>query len=233
MIHGFDVSAFQDNSVPRADFIFIKATEGRSYKSSKFAAQWADAKRHGMLRGAYHFARPEDSSASAQADRLIDAAEAEPGELLCLDVEASDLSQGKTNAWVKDFGDRLRAKAPGVTTVVYLGGRYASSRTGKGLSEHFDFWWYPQYPRSFLRAVRAAAVLRRRHPRSAEAPRRVPVGHKTSKWPSSFSPRLPSGLTTGWRRPHIWQFTDDFDGLDANISALSRDRLAGGKDDGS
>lgn len=200
MLHGFDVSAFQGTSVPRADFIFIKATEGSGYASSRFHAQWADAKRKGMLRGAYHFARPERSSAASQADRLLARADAVPGEMLCLDLEASELNQSRTNAWARAFGDRLREKAPDVTTVVYLGSGYASSNTGRDLADHFDFWWYPQYPTS----------------------------EKTSTWRRTFDPWLPSRITTGWERPHIWQWTDDFNGLDASVSWLDRDRLATG-----
>jgi hypothetical protein len=200
MIHGFDVSAYQGTSVPSADFIVVKATEGDGYTSSRFAAQWADAKRKGMVRGAYHFARPEESSGAAQADRLIATAKAVPGELLCLDLETSELNQARTNSWARAFGDRLRARAPGVTTVVYMGSAYASSGTGRGLADHFDLWWYPQYPST----------------------------GSTRSWPARFSPWLPGGITTGWDRPHIWQWTDNFAGAyDADISWLTRQQLAG------
>jgi glycosyl hydrolase family 25/putative peptidoglycan binding protein len=199
MIHGFDISGFQGTSVPIAHFIIIKATEGKGYTSSHFDAQWADAGRKGMLRGAYHFARPEESSAVSQADRLLAKAEVVPGEMLCLDLEVSKLSQTQTNAWAKAFGDRLREKAPGVTTVVYLGSGYASNGTGRNLSQHFNFWWYPQYPSTA----------------------------KTSRWQASFTPRLPAGITTGWTMPHIWQWTNNFNGLDASISPLTLDQLAG------
>jgi hypothetical protein len=200
VLRGFDVSAFQGTSVPVAHFIFIKAVEGRDYTSSKFDAQWADAKRKGMLRGAYCFARPEESPGASQADRLIAKARAVPGEMLCLDLEASDLNQAATNAWARAFGDRLREKAPGVTTVLYMGRGYASNNTGRDLSQHFDFWWMPQYPSS----------------------------RSTTTWPTSFSPAVPSPNTTGWAKPHIWQWTSNFNGLDANISPLTLDQLAAG-----
>jgi hypothetical protein len=199
MLRGFDVSAFQGSTVRKADFVFIKATEGSTYTSSKFNAQWADAKAKGMLRGAYHFARPEASSGASQADRLLAKAKPVPGEMLCLDLEASKLNQAKTNAWAKAFGDRLRAKAPGVTTVVYMGGGYASNGTGRDLNQHFDWWWFPQYPSTA----------------------------STTTWRTSFSPSLPGGLTCGWTHPHIWQWTDNFAGLDANISTLTLEQLAG------
>lgn len=200
MLHGFDISAYQGTTAPVADFVIVKATEGSSYTSSRFAAQWASAKTRARVRGAYHFARPEDSSGSSQADRLINAAKAVPGEVLVLDLEASKLNQAATNKWAREFGDRLRARAPGVTTIVYLGSGYAANGTGKDLADHFDLWWYPQYPSSAA----------------------------TTKWPSSVSPWLPGKLTTGWTRPHIWQWTSSFNGLDANITDLTLEQLAGG-----
>jgi hypothetical protein len=199
LLHGFDVSAFQGDTVPTCDFVFVKATEGSGYTSSKFAAQWASARTHAKVRGAYHFARPEQSGGASQADRLLAVARTVPGEMLCLDLEASELGQSATNAWAKEFGDRLRAKAPGVTTVLYMGSGYATNGTGRDLSRHFDWWWYPQYPST---------------------------AH-TSTWRTSFSPWVPGGLTSGWKAPHIWQWTDDFTGLDASISPLTINQLAG------
>jgi hypothetical protein len=199
MLHGFDVSGFQGSTVPPADFVFVKATEGSSYTSGKFAAQYASAKSHAKVRGAYHFARPEASSGASQADRLLAVAKAVPGEMLCLDLEASKLNQSQTNAWAREFGDRLRAKAPGVTTIVYMGSGYASNGTGRDLNQHFDWWWFPQYPSTA----------------------------NTSTWRTSFSPSLPGGLTCGWKTPHIWQWTDNFASLDASISTLTLDQLAG------
>jgi hypothetical protein len=200
MLHGFDISGFQGTTAPTADFVFVKATEGSSYTNAKFTAQWASAKSHAKVRGAYHFARPEASSGASQADRLLAVAKAVPGEVLILDLEVSKLTQAQTNAWAKAFGDRLRARAPGVTTVVYMGSGYASNGTGRGLNQHFTWWWYPQYPSTA----------------------------RTSTWRTSFSPWLPGGLTCGWSKPHIWQFTDNFGGLDANISTLTVAQLAGG-----
>jgi hypothetical protein len=191
MLHGFDISAFQTSLVPTGDFVFIKATEGKNYTSSRFSGQWANAAKKKIIRGAYHFARPEQSSAVFQADRLIAMAKPELGDLLCLDLEASGLNQKETNAWAKAFGDRLREKAPQAVSVLYMGSGYATNETGRELSEPCALWWDPQYP-------------------SAKS---------TKTWPTSFSPWLPKGNTTGWDKPHIWQWTDKFGGLlDANVS---------------
>lgn len=227
MIHGFDVSAYQGASIPTCDFAFVKATEGASYSSSKFAAQWASARSKAAVRGAYHFARPEQSSAASQADRLIASARAVPGELLCLDLEASGLSQAYTNAWARAFGDRLRERAPGVRTVLYLGSGYAANNTGRDLNQHFDLWWYPQYPSAYQLALEDVETLRIAN-RTAVTSTRSPIAARASLWPPTFSPWLPPGLTTGWKAPHLWQFTDNLNGLDASVSPLTLDQLAAG-----
>jgi hypothetical protein len=199
VIKGYDISAYQGNIAPAADFVIVKATEGKSYTNSRFSAQWASAKTRAKHRGAYHFARPEQSTAAAQAARFLAVVKPVPGESVWLDLEASDLSQAQTNAWAKAWGDYIREHAPGVTSGVYMGSGYASNGTGKDLAQHFSLWWYAQYP----------------------------TAAKTSTWRSTFSPWLPSGLTCGWSKPHIWQWTSNFNGMDANISTLTLNELAG------
>lgn len=60
-VHGADVSKYQ-KSVDWADakangvsFAFIKATEGGDRVDDLFAEHWAEARAHGVPRGAYHF----------------------------------------------------------------------------------------------------------------------------------------------------------------------------------
>lgn len=45
-------------------FTFIKATEGETYVDPEFERNWTGAKAAGLLRGAYHFFRAEDSPQS-------------------------------------------------------------------------------------------------------------------------------------------------------------------------
>jgi hypothetical protein len=200
LLRGFDISAYQGASAPAADFIFVKATEGATYTNAKYGTQIASARARAKVVGAYHFARPEASSAASQADRFLAVAKPGPRDLLCLDLEASDLSQAKTNAWAIAFAARLKERVPGNRRVIYMGSGYASNGTGRDLSDHFSYWWYPQYP----------------------------TAESTSTWPATFSPWLPSGLTCGWSKPHIWQFSSAYRGTyDANISTLTLDQLTG------
>ena len=65
---GIDVSRYQGTinwtSVKNAgiQFAFIKATEGTSYKDPNFNANYTNSYNAGVIRGAYHFARPNISS---------------------------------------------------------------------------------------------------------------------------------------------------------------------------
>jgi len=67
-IHGIDVSHYQRRidwkTVAKQEnvcFAFIKATESIDYKDSIFQKNWAEAKKVGLIRGAYHFFRPNVS----------------------------------------------------------------------------------------------------------------------------------------------------------------------------
>jgi GH25 family lysozyme M1 (1,4-beta-N-acetylmuramidase) len=76
-IQGLDVSSHQPtvNWASQynlgARFAYVKATEGTSYKSETFGAQYDGAVGAGLIRGAYHFALPNVSTASAQADYFV------------------------------------------------------------------------------------------------------------------------------------------------------------------
>lgn len=201
VLHGYDVSHWQGSGIPGGSYTFlgIKVTEGTGYTDPTYSSHRSKARAKGVVPIFYHFARPEQGSAAAQAKRLVSHAGARRGELLCLDLEASKLSQAKTNAWAKAFGSALRKYAPGIKTVLYAGAGYAANNTGRGLHAYYDFWWFPRY----------ASMS------------------STTHWPSSCNPRV-SGNTTGWARPHIWQFTPAFSGrYDANVSLLTKAQLTG------
>jgi hypothetical protein len=230
MLHGFDVSAYQGTGVPTCDFIIIKATEGKSYTSSKFKAQYTSAKTNAKHRGAYHFARPEESSYKDQVKRFLDTAQPKVGESVWLDLEASKLTQAETNAWARGWGDTMWDQAPGVTSGSYLGSGYVSNNTGRDLSKHFDLWWYPQYSGAYQVAPFGVDLEElRAENRSSLIPERRLITTTTTAWPPTVTPWLPSTNNTGWKKPDLWQFTDNWRGLDASITTLTIAQLAGGQ----
>lgn len=126
---GIDVSYYQETidwqRVRRAGirFAFIRLSDGAAQRDSRFATNWTEAKRAGLVRGAYQFFRP-DQSVDAQADLMIAAmAGREPTDLPpVIDVEvdagldASTVAE-RAQAWIDRVRDRL-----GVEPIVYTGG---------------------------------------------------------------------------------------------------------------
>jgi GH25 family lysozyme M1 (1,4-beta-N-acetylmuramidase) len=73
---GIDISSYQGNIhwasvAPYIDFVYAKATEGTYYTNPDFYNQYEGPYNHGVIRGAYHFAVPSNSSGQAQADFFI------------------------------------------------------------------------------------------------------------------------------------------------------------------
>lgn len=52
-------------------FVYIKATEGTSYRNPDFSSQYIYSYRKGFIRGSYHFARPDGASGAAQAEYFV------------------------------------------------------------------------------------------------------------------------------------------------------------------
>ncbi|KAI4093077.1 MAG: hypothetical protein LQ339_007754 [Xanthoria mediterranea] len=76
-VNGFDISNHQAtvnyqaayNSGAR--FVIIKATEGTTYIDPIFSQHYNGATAAGLIRGGYHYARPESSSGAAQATYFV------------------------------------------------------------------------------------------------------------------------------------------------------------------
>jgi lysozyme len=90
-IHGIDVSRYQQNigweavkemnvNDIRLGFAFIKATEGTNLTDPLFQRNWKNAKRAGIIRGAYHFFNVY-ADGKAQAEKFIHAVTLEKGDL--------------------------------------------------------------------------------------------------------------------------------------------------------
>jgi lysozyme len=96
-IHGVDVSAWQGfvdwGAVQRSGrmFAFAKATEGATFVDRTFAANRAGMGQAGLvLRGFYHFARPDRNTAAAEAANFLrTVGPLGPGEVAVLDIEVA------------------------------------------------------------------------------------------------------------------------------------------------
>jgi len=125
-VAGIDVSSYQGNVnwasywSAGKKFAYVKATEGTGYTNDYFSQQYTGSYNVGMIRGAYHYARPDLGGAAAQADYFVahggnwsNDGKTLPG---TLDIEwgpNSDcygLSKSAMVAWIKAFSDRYHAK---------------------------------------------------------------------------------------------------------------------------
>ena len=116
---GLDVSSHQHHAAVswpavRASghsFVFLKATEGISYTNPYFASDWRRARDVGLIRGAYHYARPSVGTATRQAGRLVAVAgpAGAEGELApVLDLEQTGgLDPVQLTAWTQEFLDEV------------------------------------------------------------------------------------------------------------------------------
>jgi lysozyme len=95
MTYGIDVSDYQGNVVwytvanDGISYAFAKATEGVTFVADTFSANWTGMKSAGIIRGAYHFFRPQ-SDAKAQAENFLNVVKFAPGDLPpVLDIEST------------------------------------------------------------------------------------------------------------------------------------------------
>lgn len=114
------------------EFAFIKATEGGDYTDPRFAANWAGARQAGVLRGAYHFFRPQ-TDAMAQAAHFLRTVQLEPGDLPpVLDVEVTDgRSLDAVAAGVRTWLQEVE-RATGRRPIIYTRASFWTAQMGGG-----------------------------------------------------------------------------------------------------
>jgi GH25 family lysozyme M1 (1,4-beta-N-acetylmuramidase) len=182
-VQGIDVSHWQGainwTSVRGAgiQFAWIKATEGTSFKDSRFGANYTAAYHAGVIRGAYHFARPNVSNGATQANFFASNGGAWSRDNLTLpgvlDIEHNPsgamcygLSTTQMRTWINDFYNTYKARTSR-DIVIYTTASWWNTCTGRwaGMSTKAPLW----------------------------------VAH----WTSNHSPTIPAGFPT-WT---VWQYT--------------------------
>lgn len=150
-IFGIDVSHYQGliewdqlkfikDSIP-VGFVFMRASMGDDSADEHFQRNWAAAKKNNMLRGAYHYYRPDENSAK-QARNFINNVKLNPGDLPpVLDIEALPKRQSISslrigiNNWL-----RIVEEHYGVQPIIYTGDTfYQHFLAGHGFDE-YEFW---------------------------------------------------------------------------------------------
>jgi len=126
------------------NFAFVKATEGVGYVNPYFSADWAAIQANGMVRGSYHYAKPDSSSTSAAEQARYFVATAglmhASGDLApVLDLEETGgLSPRQLVTWVHAWLSTITALT-GRTPIIYTYPYFWRSAMGNDTS-------FTQYP---------------------------------------------------------------------------------------
>lgn len=148
---GFDVSHhngtinFVQAKSAGYQFVYIKATEGTSFKDNMFLTNVQGAKSAGILAGAYHFARPESNSATNEAWFFINTIKTAGLDIIpVLDLESpTDNAFPDTTAlvkWVNDFAYLVTSQL-GKPCMVYTGNWYVNMNNNlNGAMGNYPLW---------------------------------------------------------------------------------------------
>ncbi|WP_294963896.1 glycoside hydrolase family 25 protein [uncultured Flavobacterium sp.] len=147
---GIDVSEFQgkvdweeveilDEKYP-VQFVFIRATAGNDRVDRQFKRNWEGAKENKIMRGAYHYYRPNENSIE-QADLFIKTVKLQKGDLPpVLDIEKLPKNQplDSLKKGLKRWLNKVE-KHYQVRPIIYSGERYYSDFLKEEFSEYL-FW---------------------------------------------------------------------------------------------
>lgn len=157
-IHGIDVSHHQGKidweKVANAEidkepiaFVFIKATEGRSHLDDNFNDNFYNARRQGLVRGAYHFFSPNVSGLE-QAEYYLHQVHLDEGDMPpVLDIEEAGKKspaqiRKEALAWLKRVEEQYD-----VPPIIYTGLKFKQKYLSTPEFEHYPFWIAHYYVR--------------------------------------------------------------------------------------
>ncbi|UQD56174.1 glycoside hydrolase family 25 protein [Flavobacterium sp. K5-23] len=147
---GIDVSEYQgeiqwsyvdtlENKYP-LHFVFIRATVGNDRLDKKFNENWLGAKRNKLIRGAYHYYRPNENSLE-QAELFIQTVKLSKGDLPpVLDIEQMPKNQSMVKLkvglkrWLKRVEEHYK-----VRPIIYTGEKYYDDFLKEEFSDYL-FW---------------------------------------------------------------------------------------------
>lgn len=154
---GFDVSEYQSeinweqtyhiDEAFELSFVFIRATAGKDKVDSRFKENWKGAKARQLIRGAYHYYRPNENSLE-QADNFIKNVTLQQGDLPpVLDIEKLPKTQSVARLkiglrkWLTAVEKHYKVKP-----IIYSGESYYKDFLREEFSEYplwianYNFW---------------------------------------------------------------------------------------------
>lgn len=150
-VHGIDISHYQgvvnwellrNNQSPNypIHFVFVKATEGGDLNDDTFSRNFEAARKHGFIRGAYHFFNPS-TPALKQAEFFINTVKLDSGDLPpVLDIEL----MGKKNpdelrrdlkTWLDRIEQHYRVKP-----ILYTSYKFKTRYLNDSIFNSYPYW---------------------------------------------------------------------------------------------
>lgn len=156
-VFGIDVSTYQEdidwqkvntiNDQFPIDFVFIRATMGEKGVDDKFNRNWSKIHNRAILRGAYHYFRPNENSVK-QAKNFIRKVRLHPGDLPpVLDIEEHPKQQSMDSLkvglkrWLDEVEEHYKVKP-----ILYSGDKFYSDFLEKEFANYilwianYNFW---------------------------------------------------------------------------------------------
>ena len=156
-VHGLDVSHHQgqidwqqlvrstEASHPLC-FVFIKATEGASFTDECFAYNFAEARRNGLLCGAYHYYKPQ-IDAALQAQRFIHTVTLQKGDLPpVLDIEENVRDIGQLHTGIRTWLQTVEQHY-GIKPIIYCSRKFRKKYLQASFLNDYPFWISNYYVR--------------------------------------------------------------------------------------
>ena len=149
-VYGIDISrhqgdidweALKNGNHPDApiSFIYIKASEGSDFKDKKFNENFENARKHGFIRGAYHYFSTT-SSGVAQANLFISMVKLRPGDLPpVLDIEEKPKNKKRYIEEVKVWLQKVE-KHYGVKPIIYASSKYKKKYLDDPFFKEYPSW---------------------------------------------------------------------------------------------
>jgi len=173
-------------------FGIAKASEGQGWRDGQFKRNWQQIKANGLVRGAYHFARPA-GDVTANVDNFLgaikDAGGLEPDDLLVLDIEVTDsVASADIGAWCRRWCE-LVAERTNRLPIVYTGYWFIEGADRPARAQGLGNYplWIAYWP------------------------------SRDVWWPATQTPRVPEpwlSARTGWL---MWQHSDSNNALDLDV----------------
>ena len=123
------------------DYVFMKATEGESFKDWRFKGRWKKAKKAGITRGAYHFFRPGKSAVDQAQNYIRRVGELDTDDLPpVLDIERlDDYSKETLNNRALEWL-QIVEKHYGRKPIIYANPHYHNNIIDPRITQNYPIW---------------------------------------------------------------------------------------------